>query len=178
MPEIRSDSDRYTTKQDSDAWAADAARRGKAGTQVLLEVTSGHMTPDIQRALGLDDAQPVVVRRRLILADDQPVELADSYYPASLAGGTPLAQKKKIRGGAVAVLEEIGHAIDGYTQTVTARHPQGTETEQLEVPPDEPLIVLSRVNRDAAGIPVEYAVNVMVAARTAPLVFETRGSSQ
>ncbi|MFF9476311.1 UTRA domain-containing protein [Streptomyces roseolus] len=77
----------------SDAWTDEAARRGRRGGQRLLR--AGEVdAPDIVRtALGLSLGERVVVRRRLILLDDVPVELADSSYPLSIAGGTALAER-------------------------------------------------------------------------------------
>jgi GntR family transcriptional regulator len=178
MSEQDSTAARYITPQHSDAWAADAASQGKVGSQTLLGVERGHMTPDIRGPLQLDDSEEVVVRRRLILADDQPVELADSYYPASLVDGTPIAENKKIKGGAIRVLTDLGRAIDGADEQVTARRPDSAEAEQLDIPADEPLIVLARVSHDATGKPVEYALNRMVASRTAPLAYRTRSNAQ
>jgi DNA-binding GntR family transcriptional regulator len=168
----------YITPHHSDAWKADAARQGKAGSQTLLGVERGRMSQEVRDRLELDDTAAAVVRRRLILADGQPVELADSYYPANLVDGTPIAGNAKIKGGAVRVLVGLGHGIDTADEQITARRPDPEEADLLGIPADEPLIVLARVSRDTAGTPVEYAVNRMVAARTEPLSYRTRNGAQ
>ena len=171
-----STSKRYITPQPSDAWTADAATQGKVGSQSLLGVDHTPAGPDAGAALNLAHDAQVVLRRRLMLADDQPVELAYSYYPAALADGTPIAENKKIKGGALRVLTETGHGIDHVAEQITARRPDTDEARLLDVPGDEPLIVLSRISYDAADEPVEYAVNRMVASRTAPLSYQIRSS--
>lgn len=173
MPHASS-SDRYTQPQDGDAWAAEAASQNKAGTQRLLAVETGPPTPDVRDALRLPPGEDVVVRRRLIFADEQPVEIAASYYPAHLAGGTPLAENKRIRGGAVRVLAESGHPLEESVERVTAELPTGEETAILEVGEHEPLIVIRRVSAPVGGTPVEYAVNRMVASRVEPLEYRLR----
>jgi GntR family transcriptional regulator len=172
-----SSSARYTKPQSGDTWAEDAAQRGQIGTQQLLAVETGPPPPEVQRALKLADGEQVVIRRRLILADNRPVELADSYYPVSIAGGTGLDQPKKIKGGAVRILTELGYPLEDVTETVTARQPSQEEAEILAINPTEVLIILARVSCPADGPPVEYAINRMVASDAEPLVYRMRATT-
>ncbi|MFF7816193.1 UTRA domain-containing protein [Streptomyces sp. NPDC007945] len=77
----------------SDAWTDEAARRGRRGGQRLLRAGEVDAPDVVRAALGLSLGERVVVRRRLILLDDVPVELADSYYP-------PLHRRRHGPGGA------------------------------------------------------------------------------
>lgn len=63
---------------------------------------------DVAALLGVKPGSLVTVRRRVMLLDDVLVQLADSYYPADLAHGTPLAESEKIPGDTVAALERLG----------------------------------------------------------------------
>jgi len=101
-------------------------------------------------------------------------KLADSYYPAGIAAGTPLALPAKIRGGAVTLLAEMGHVFTDIVEEITARLPDSDEMSLLDIQDDEPLIILRRLSRDATGTPVEFAVNRMVAYATPPLTYRTR----
>jgi hypothetical protein len=49
------------------------------------------------------------LRRRPLLSDGEPFELATSYYPLEIARGTELTAPGKIRGGAVALLKSLGY---------------------------------------------------------------------
>jgi GntR family transcriptional regulator len=167
----------YVTPQQGDAWAADAAGRGKTGTQRLLDVETVDPSSDVRRALELHTGEHVVVRRRLILLDDRPVELADSYYRVGIAAETALATRKKIRGGAVTLLASMGHVISEIVEEITARLADPDERALLEIGEHEPLIILTRLSRDSAGTPIEYAVNRMVANVTPPLTYRTRTST-
>jgi DNA-binding GntR family transcriptional regulator len=109
----------YVTPHRGDAWAADAARRGMAGTQRLLVVETIEAPGAVREALSLRPGDRVVVRRRLIFLDGQPVELADSSYPAAIAGATALAETTKIRGGAVTLLGRLGHAPAEFVEEIT-----------------------------------------------------------
>src|SRR5690348_16339938 len=99
----------YVSGQPGDAWGAEAAQHGGAGTQRLVDVGEVSASPAVADALGLNTGEPVIIRRRVMLFDDHPVELVESYYPPALARGTRLAEPRKIRGGAVALLAELGH---------------------------------------------------------------------
>jgi DNA-binding GntR family transcriptional regulator len=122
----------------------------------------------------LKPGAPVVARRRLILADGQPVEIATSYYPADIAAGTPLAERAKIKGGAVAALAALGHSPVDVVDTLTARRPADDEADILRVDEGEPLLVLTHTNHDAGGRVVEHAVNVSVARLVPPHVYRMR----
>jgi DNA-binding GntR family transcriptional regulator len=147
------------------------------GELAMGDMESSTSTPYVTPQSGdawAADGEQTVVRRRLILLDRQPVELADSYYPAAIATGTALAAPQRIRGGAVTLLADLGYSTADIVEEITARLPDPDEVSRLEIGEHEPLIVLARLSRDAAGTPVEYAVNRMVAGTTPPLVYRTR----
>jgi GntR family transcriptional regulator len=169
-----SSSDPYTKPQAGDAWSADAAKQGKIGTQRLLAVETGPAPPDVREVLRLGADEHVVSRRRLILADDVPVEIAVSYYPARIAAGTPLAEPKKIKGGAVWVLAECGFPLEESVDFVTAETPTAEDVKLLDVERDQPLLVIRRTSGPAGAAPCEYAENRMVAARVGALEYRTR----
>lgn len=172
-----SSSDPYTAPQEGDAWASEAAHLGKVGTQRLLAVETSSPPPGVQEALRLAPGQQVVSRRRLILANDQPVEIAISYYPASIAAGTPLAEMKKIKGGAVRVLAERGCPLEESIDFVTAERPTVEDMDLLDTQSDQPILVVRRISGPTGGTPSEYAENRMAADRIPPLEYRTRTSA-
>ncbi|GAA2215096.1 hypothetical protein GCM10009850_105630 [Nonomuraea monospora] len=146
-----------------DAWTEEAAQRGHVGTNELREVGEIRATADVARDLNIEGDPQVVVRRRIVFLDGVPIELADSYYPASIARGTPLAQPGKIRGGAVRLLAELGHRARKVEETVSARPATVIERDLLELDANEWVLVLRRVTRDHDGTPFESTVMTMVA---------------
>jgi GntR family transcriptional regulator len=158
----------------SDAWAAEATAAGRRGTQTIAWAREVPAATPVAAALDLPDGSPVVTRRRVVLLDDQPVELADSYYPPDIAVGTALAEPAKIRGGAAALLANLGHIAAEVLEDITARMPTDEEQAALQVGPSEPLLILARVSVGTDGRPFEYAVMTMVA-RGRVLHYRTQG---
>jgi GntR family transcriptional regulator len=144
-----------------DAWAAEARALGHVGTQRLVEVAHVAASALVAEALKLPIGAVVVVRRRLILLDDQPVELADSYYPAHVAIGTPLAEAAKIQGGAPTLLAALGYQAAECFEQLTVRPASAPEAASLAVAPGAAVIQLARTTFDAAGTAFEVAVMTM-----------------
>jgi len=170
----RNSSEPYVSAGHGDAWAAEAAARGSIGTQRLLRVAVVEPAGEIATALGLAAGDQAVIRSRLILSDHQPVEIATSYYPASFAASTALADPGKIKGGAVAVLAGLGRNPSYVVEALTARWPTPEEARHLVVGDHEALLVLTRTSFDREGRPVEYAANVSVGHRSAPHIYRLR----
>jgi len=152
-------------KGQPEAWASEAGARGGKGTQCIAY--AGETTPpeEVVALLGLSSEETVVVRRRVIELDGQPCELTDTYYPAHIARGTRLAEKRKIPGGAVTFLAERGHVGARVREDVTARMPSTEEREILRLSPDEPVLRLSRVTLDGDDRPFQVDMMVMPAHR-------------
>ncbi|MBA6439781.1 MULTISPECIES: GntR family transcriptional regulator [Streptomyces] len=148
-----------------DAWGEEAAARGGRGTQRILHAGEVPAPAVVARLLGLEDGDTVVVRRRIMYLDEQPCELTDSYYPAHIAAGTGLAGTAKIRGGAVALLAELGHVGRRVREDVTARMPAAQERELLRTGAEEPVLCLERVMLDAHERPLQADLITMPAQR-------------
>ncbi|MFE9003575.1 UTRA domain-containing protein [Streptomyces sp. NPDC007875] len=89
----------------------------------------------------------------------------DSYYPAQIAAGTGLAGTAKIRGGAVALLAELGHVGRRVREDVTARMPGAQERELLRTGAEEPVLCLERVVLDGADRAIQADLITMPAQR-------------
>ncbi|MGW0861125.1 GntR family transcriptional regulator [Streptomyces sp. NPDC002611] len=148
-----------------DAWSADAAAQGRRGSQRIIHAGEVPAPAEVASLLGIIDAEPVVVRRRLILLDDEPNELTDTYYPVGIARGTPLAGTAKICGGAVTLLAELGHVGALIREDVTAGLPGEEEREALRLAPTEPVLRLTRLTLDGDDRPIQVDRMVMPAQR-------------
>lgn len=138
----------------SDPWTA----QGRRAAQRLLEVRELDAPAEVAEALG---APRVVVRRRLMLFDDVPVELTDSYYPLTVASGTQLAQERKVRGGAPTLLATLGYVAHEVSEDVSARPVNKKEADLLALPTGKTALVLVRLTRDDKGRPFEFSHMVM-----------------
>ncbi len=146
-----------------DAWGADAAAQGRRGTQRILHAGEVAAPAEVARLLGLAEGEAVVVRRRLILLDDRPNELTDTYYPVGIARGTGLAGTAKIPGGAVTLLARLGHVGAVVREDVTADNPDDEERKIFLTAPGEPVLRLTRVTVDRHGRPLQVDRMVMPA---------------
>ncbi|MEO3750136.1 UTRA domain-containing protein [Streptomyces sp. B6B3] len=155
-----------------DAWAEEASRGGGRGMQRLLEVRELVPPEDVGVALGLETGECAVVRRRVMYLDERPVELTDSYYPATVARGTRLAEARKIPGGAVTFVAELGHAIREVVEDVAVDLPAPEARDVLQLAAGEPVLVLTRTSMTADLLPVE--VSRMVMPRGHRLRYRTR----
>ncbi|MFF5564673.1 GntR family transcriptional regulator [Streptomyces sp. NPDC012623] len=148
-----------------DAWAAELAAQGRRGGQRVVHAGEVGAPAEVAEALGIAEGDTVVVRRRVMYLEDRPCELTDTYYPASIARGTPLARTAKIPGGAVTLLTEMGHAGTRVQENVTAAMPDGAEREALDMGAGEPVLRLTRVTFDGGDRPVQVDSMTMPADR-------------
>jgi DNA-binding GntR family transcriptional regulator len=152
-------------KGQTDAWSADAAAQARRGSQRIVHAGEVTAAADVARLFGIPEGEPVVVRRRLILLDDEPNELTDTYYPLSIARGTGLAGTAKIRGGAVTLLARLGHVGVLVREDVTAGMPDEEEREALQTAEGEPVLRLTRLTLDRDDRPIQVDRMVMPALR-------------
>ncbi|MGE7388343.1 GntR family transcriptional regulator [Streptomyces sp. NPDC004126] len=153
------------TAGEPDAWTEEAESAGRRGSQRIVFAGETPATAEAARLLGTDEGETVVVRRRVIELDGDPYELTNTFYPARIASGTPLAGSAKIRGGAVTLLASLGHVGTRVVETVTARMPSAEERKQLRVGHGEPVLCIARVTYDATDAPLQADLMVMQATR-------------
>lgn len=166
-PVRRLASDRFARKHRDAGQAAFLAEAQKAGVQPTvdqIEVTKrAAPTPEIQERLRLADGEDVVVRSRRYLADGQPIEMAVSSIPLTLAEGTAIMEINTGPGGIYARLEEIGYVLGHFVEEVTARMPTKDERSRLQLPDGVPVLVVVRTAYDTSGLPVEVCDTVKAA---------------
>lgn len=100
-----------------------------AGQQPRWEHHSEHATasPRIAARLGIDEGDPVMRTRYRYLADEQPIQLADSHEPLAITAGTPIEWPEEGAAvGVVARMDLIGVNPTRFIEEVTAR-PAGPE---------------------------------------------------
>lgn len=145
-----------------DAWAAETAEHGQVGSQRLISASTVSAPRLVADALEVPADEPVVLRQRLMLVNDRPVEITNSYYPLWLAGGTALVEPRKIRGGAVTLLGELGFRPKQIREEVESRLPTAEELDLLDLEPTSPVLVLHRLVHSER--PVEFSAMTMTAA--------------
>lgn len=146
----------------SDAWTEEAKQRGG---QRLAEVAEVDPPEPVTTALRLPAGEKVTVRRRIILLDGSPIELADSYYPLRIARGTALTEKRKIKGGAPTLLADLGYRARRVSEDLEFRDADDAERAALNLPEGASVLTLLRTTTNEDGIPFEVQLMVMKAPR-------------
>ena len=148
---------------------AQVIEQGQRPEQRLLDVATVGATPGVAMRLDLEENAAVIVRRRLFLVEGHPVALCDSYYPAAFAAGTPLAEPQRIRGGALAVIEDpsgpIRRRAARSVDDLTSRMPTQSEVDRLQLTIGVPVVQVLRTIYDTEAKPIELQDSVAAADR-------------
>lgn len=117
-----------------------------AGQTPRWEHRSEHATatPRIAERLGIAEGDPVMWTRYRYLADDEPIQLADSHEPLAITAGTPVEWPEEGAAvGVVARMDLIGANPTHFIEEVTDRSATPEEVEALGMDPRGSLGVLS-----------------------------------
>ena len=161
VPEWITSSEPYLAPRDpaaADPWREEAARAGGVGAHKVILVARQVPSERVARLLGLAPDEAAVLRRRLVTLDGVPVEVSDSWYPARVADGTPLAEDRPIKGGALRALAERGYVAERHVEEVAAVE---VPAELSNLLPGTPVIELTRTSYTADDVPFEVAVMLM-----------------
>ncbi len=131
----------------------------------LVTVEEAVPQADVLEALELTAEATVIIRSRILVHDEQPVELSVSCYPVEIAAGTSLAKRAKIPGGAPRVLADLGFPQRSFVDRISARPPTVEEAETLELPEGTPVIRQLRTIYSDRQRPVEASVLIKGAHR-------------
>jgi len=144
------------------------AEREKSGGTFMADAAVTNSRPDTETTiviepadaetaslLGVEEGTSVLQRRRRMLLDGRPVQLATSYLPGDLARNTPIEQRDTGPGGIYARLEDLGHTLSRFVEVVATRMPLPAEADALQLPPGTPVLVVTRTAYDTDDRPVE-----------------------
>ncbi|MEU9635696.1 GntR family transcriptional regulator [Streptomyces tendae] len=144
----------------ADRWLMEAAKHGTRARSVLREVAEVCPPADVRSAFGLPAGGTALLRGQILLIDDEPAELVDCYYPLSIARGTALMERRRIKGGAPALLAGLGHPARRSVDRVSARIPTQEQYQALHLTSSTPVLRTLRVVHGDGHSPVEVTVMV------------------
>ncbi len=151
-----------------DHWTTWATSEGRTPSQEILFVGEVRPPADVADALGLVAGALTALRSRLLLLDEEPDQLAHSYYPLTIARGTALLEPRRIKGGAITFLAELGFvARDPLAEEVRGRMPTPEEARILRLDEGVPLLEVFRPVVSVSGTVYEVAVMLYAADRHA-----------
>jgi GntR family transcriptional regulator len=146
---------------------AQVEEQGQRPEQRLLEVARPRAPQEVAVRLGVEENEPVVVRRRLFVVNGEPVALCDSYYPSEVADGTALAQPDRIPGSAYRLIEDpsgpIRRRLRRSVDDLVCRMPTPREVEVLHLSPGVPVVRILRTVFDSEGRPIEVQDSIAAA---------------
>lgn len=126
------------------------------------EIARRTAPPDVAGVLGLKENDEVLVRRRVLYANEEPTQIADSFYPWSIAKGSKALMRPDVgQGGSYGRLAELGFGPVRFTEDVTVRLPSEHEQRTLDLEPTQPVFEIWHIAYAAADRPVEVCVHVM-----------------
>jgi GntR family transcriptional regulator len=144
----------------SDTFTQQVAAQGKTPRQVsTVEIVPAG--PDTGARLALDAEHKVAVRRRVMYADAEPIQLGDSYYPLEIVQGSAIMNDANVPEGTDQVLEDLGYVPARYDDEITWRMPTSEEATKLHIGPGVPVVRLSRVSSTEEGQRIEEYVVIL-----------------
>jgi len=138
---------------------------------VQAEVRIEKADPETARQLEISVGVEVLVRDRVMHAGEEPVELARTLIPRRLTEGTLIEEVDSGPGGSMARLEEAGHTITYFVESVSARQATRREAELLNLRPETSVLCVQRVGHQAGGEPIEVT-HMTIASDRYELVYE------
>jgi GntR family transcriptional regulator len=146
-------------------WQSEGQQQGFRATQDITEVVTAPGPPEVTQRLELATDALTVIRRRVLKADDVPVQVSDSYYPADLASGTELALPQKLRGYTYGALSRLGIDLDHFRDELQVRMPSPREAQVLRLGQGTPVLRLLRTSYATDGRAVEVADQILAGDR-------------
>lgn len=143
-----------------DTFAQQIEAQGKVSKQIsTTEVVPAGDEVALHLRLAPNDL--VGVRRRVMYADDEPLQLGDSYYPLDIVRNSKIMNPADVVEGTDQVLEDHGHTPRRYEDQITWRMPTSDEATKLQLEPGTPVGRLVRTSFDQGDVPVEVYVVIL-----------------
>lgn len=118
----------------------DAGLEPAVSTEIRIEPAG----EAIAAALGIDPADEVCVRERVMRGDGEVLQLATSYLPRTLTADSAIEQYNPGPGGIYARLEDAGVELTRFTEQVSIGRASEREARLMTLSPGEPLFKVRR----------------------------------
>ncbi|MFB8044169.1 GntR family transcriptional regulator [Streptomyces hydrogenans] len=153
------------------AFEAELNRLGLVYKPSPTDIGRGRPPRDVADAFELHHSAKAIFRQRAMKAGRDAtdpdegfvVQLATSWFPVDIAGGTPIEQQDTGPGGSKNRLADLGFAQRRIRESIEVRVPTPEEAAALNIPDDRQVYELVHHASTAEGRVVEVAVHVMPA---------------
>ncbi|MFY1675481.1 GntR family transcriptional regulator [Streptomyces sp. WMMC905] len=149
------------------AFQAELSRLGLTYKPSPTEVGRDRPPRAVAVVLGLHHSAKAVFRARTMraarkdAADSFVVQLATSWFPVDIAGGTRIEEQDTGPGGSKSLLAELGHTQRQIRESIEVRFPTVEEAAALGIPADRQVYDLAHHASTSEGRVVEVATHVM-----------------
>ncbi|MFF7534860.1 UTRA domain-containing protein, partial [Streptomyces bobili] len=154
----------HRRRSEDSPFAQGAAEQGAVGTW-RHESTTEQASETVAARLAIEPGAAVMHTSYVYLADDQPVQVAESWEPLALTGQSLVALPEvgPYAGvGVAARMRVLGIEVGDPVERVRARTATRAEAQTLGMTPPGPVLAVERTYYDqATGRPVETADVVM-----------------
>jgi GntR family transcriptional regulator len=141
------------------SFAEDMRRRGLRASYATFSADWAVATAEAAEALQLPAGARAFGISRLLLADDEPMGMSDSWLAPGLLGARAPTPEELDRGSLYEWLaRHCGARIAGARQFVEAASADAAMARRLDVAPGAALLVARRLSRAPDGDPIEYVV--------------------
>jgi len=149
-------------KEGTGAGEVEARRLSLQSLTKYREIGRVKSPEQVAKILRLRRGDDALVRRRVLYANGEPTQIADSYYPWSIAKGSgDLMREDAGKGGSYSRLAELGYAPERFTEDITVRMPDDAEQRTLEIEGSQPVFEIWHVAYAAHDRPIEVCIHVM-----------------
>jgi GntR family transcriptional regulator len=135
-----------------------AKERGQSPGVEILRFETLPSWPIVQERLALEPDDEVIVMERLRLADETPVSLEFSYYPAKLFPGMTLEMftgKGDKQSSFNIMQEKFGLIPEKAVDEVTVAAVEPREAKLLNIDPGTPVLIRFRLTISDKGVPIK-----------------------
>ena len=138
--------------------------QGHVPTRTLIRVGPEAASREIAERLRVQTGVPVMVRRRLMLVDGEPVKVTASFFLMDLARDTRLQEPQIIDEGMHIFMERtLGRQYGRYTVELSARMPTAEKAALLRLSRGTPVLRILHSDYDLNGEPLEVVESIFAA---------------
>jgi len=142
------------------SFSEDMRQRGLKASYATYSAAMAPASGDAAEALGVDDDTSAFFIQRLLLANDEPMALMESWLAPSVLGATPAPTAQELDAGSLYqwLKDRCAIHIAGAKEFIEAAVADVAMARRLEIEPGAPVLVARRRSHAADGAPIEYAV--------------------
>lgn len=157
----------------------EAERQGIRPDRRMLRVGAEPAADHVSAALRVDEGADVLVRRKLMFANDVPVRIASSYFRLDLFDGTAIATEPDfVRPSLQSAIEALGHRFGHAEEYLVARPPTEFETRTLRLGEGEWVVQVLRTGYSVEDVPVHMLETICAASRHIFPIGQVAGADQ